>query len=485
MAPTDYSTERVRRILIIEDDDIIADIYKKKFELAGFAVEVEMDGSDGYYHISKTPPDAVLLDLLLPGMDGPKIIRKFRAQPKFSDLPIIVFTNAYLTGIGRDAVAAGATRVFNKATVAPHEIVDAVVNSLNRSIELPNPPAPVQVETTEHEETLNILEEPSFHSEPPLGRSVASPPPVPVAKELAQGGEAVEKAIAAAANPGGGSPDAPSQTLEPPRKAGSTQNDALQHEGVLQGLVRTEFLEKSGARISDMRQVLRALQVEGPHSPKGEALIALSQIAHKLSANSAIIGLNYLAHIAAAVEALAWELLDNPSQVSVSTRQTLAKAIDMIARLVACGSLGHLKEFSQFTVLVVDDDGVARQVITKTLDRVKLSHIAIGRPELAMQLLAENVFDLIILDVKMARMSGFEFCTALRRMARHRDCHVIFVSGLTDLQSKVTSTQVGGNDFIVKPFAPMELALKALLHMVTAQLDQENIESGQPAVGSP
>ena len=470
---------------------MIAGIYKRKFESAGFAVDVETDGSNGYYRIFKDPPDAVLLDLLLPGMDGPNIIRKFRAQRKFSELPIIVFTNAYLTRVGRDAVNAGASKVFNKATVTPKEIVDAVVNALNqnpdyqyqnaeyRSPEPQSAALPDPVKKADETPIFGMVKEDSFHSEPQQPSS--TPPPMPVVANVAQETPKPTEPTAAVEKPEEN--PVPKQDLESSPPVAETPEKKLYNEGALQALVRGEFLQKSDGRIQAMRQILRALQGAGTRAPKGEAFIEIARIAHQMSASAAIIGLHYLAHIAAALEALAWELFDDPSQFGTPTRQTFAKAIDMLARLADCGATSQLKEFSQFNVLVVDDDGVARKMIGKTLDRAKLSHVTTGRPELAMELLAENTFDLVILDVKMEGVSGFDLCTELRKMPRHQQCRVIFVTGLNDFQSKIASTQAGGNDFVVKPFAPMELALKALLHMVASQLEQNSMP-GDPAPDS-
>lgn len=476
MLPNEHPNDGMKRILIIEDDEMIASIYKRKFEAAGFSVDVEMDGSQGYYRIFKMLPDAVLLDLLLPGMDGPAIIRKFRAQRKFAELPIIVFTNAYLTEVGREAVMAGATRVFNKATVTPQEIVSAVVGSLNRQIELPVTSQP-ELQKSEKEETcmLGVVAEPSFSLGPP---DASSPR---LAEYLVPGDAESEKALLATRQNGNSN-----QRLEQPTQVAPLPGSQLTSENVLPSAMVANFLQKSGVWIDGLRQALRNLQAEGRRTPKVDGFIDMARIAHAVSSNAGIAGLHYLAHIAAALEAMAWELFDDPSQYAVPTRQTAAKAIDMIARLVDCSSSGNLKEFSRFNALVVDDDDIARKMITKSLDRANLSHVATGRPNLAMELLSENEFDLVILDVQMEGISGFEFCAKMRQMPQHSHCHVIFVSGLRDFQSKLLSTQVGGNEFIVKPFAPMELALKAILHMVASQLDQRVVQEtpeGEPEAG--
>ena len=67
-------------------------------------------------------------------------------------------------------------------------------------------------------------------------------------------------------------------------------------------------------------------------------------------------------------------------------------------------------------------------------------------------------------------MSGFELCTKLRTIPGHARTPVIFVTGLTDFESRARSTLSGGNDLIAKPFLFMELAVKALTYVLKTRL---------------
>jgi PleD family two-component response regulator len=88
----------------------------------------------------------------------------------------------------------------------------------------------------------------------------------------------------------------------------------------------------------------------------------------------------------------------------------------------------------------------------------------------AYDLLAENRFDLIFLDVGMPGMSGFELCTRLRQLPAHKKTPVVFVTSLNDFESRASSTMSGGNDFIAKPFLFIELAVKALVCVLRGRL---------------
>ena len=118
----------MKKILIIEDDPIVAHIYKTRLEKEGYELQVASDGQSGFYSIHEFQPDAMLLDLMLPKMNGLDILKKIRAEAKFNKIPVVVFTNAYVPNMINEAFQAGATQVFNKATLTPRQIIDALNN---------------------------------------------------------------------------------------------------------------------------------------------------------------------------------------------------------------------------------------------------------------------------------------------------------------------------------------------------------------------
>jgi DNA-binding response OmpR family regulator len=66
-------------------------------------------------------------------------------------------------------------------------------------------------------------------------------------------------------------------------------------------------------------------------------------------------------------------------------------------------------------------------------------------------------------------MNGFELCTKIRTLKAHKKTPVIFVTSLTDFESRANSTMSGGSDLIAKPFVFMELAVKALIYILRAR----------------
>jgi len=79
-------------ILIIEDDALISDIVKKSLGLEGYRVETARTGEEGLKKIEELNPDLVLLDILLPKIDGWEVLTRIRSDPKFAETPVVVIS---------------------------------------------------------------------------------------------------------------------------------------------------------------------------------------------------------------------------------------------------------------------------------------------------------------------------------------------------------------------------------------------------------
>ena len=100
------------KVAIVEDDQVISQMYRIKFESEGYDVETAANGKLGLEMIEKTQPDIVLLDLMMPEMNGDEMLEKLRSTPWGKGLRVIILTNvgeqeiplvAILTGLGDPA----------------------------------------------------------------------------------------------------------------------------------------------------------------------------------------------------------------------------------------------------------------------------------------------------------------------------------------------------------------------------------------------
>lgn len=116
-----------KSVLIVEDNIALANVYRATLSMSGFAVQVTATGSAAIAAIDKQLPDAIILDLVLPDMDGLSILTALRAAGGArASLPVIVFSNTYSGERLQQVWDAGATQVLAKASSSPKQVVAAV-----------------------------------------------------------------------------------------------------------------------------------------------------------------------------------------------------------------------------------------------------------------------------------------------------------------------------------------------------------------------
>jgi DNA-binding response OmpR family regulator len=116
----------MKKILVLEDDPVVAHIYRNKLLNSGFAVDVAHDGESGLRLLQSEPPDLLLLDLGLPRLTGVEVLKRLRATPGLTNLPVVVLSNSYVTDMVQAAWKAGANRCLTKATCTPTELVEII-----------------------------------------------------------------------------------------------------------------------------------------------------------------------------------------------------------------------------------------------------------------------------------------------------------------------------------------------------------------------
>ena len=113
------------RILLVDDDAGLIQLLQLVFESRGFGVTVAFNGTQALQALERELPEVVLLDLMMPDMDGFEICRKIRANPRTADIPIIVLTAKAGEGTKQEALAAGATEYLLKP-VRPSKLIKRI-----------------------------------------------------------------------------------------------------------------------------------------------------------------------------------------------------------------------------------------------------------------------------------------------------------------------------------------------------------------------
>jgi two-component system alkaline phosphatase synthesis response regulator PhoP len=81
-----------KRILVVDDEPDFAGIVQQNLEKEGFEVEIAYDGDEGLEKVKANPPDAIVLDVMMPGKDGYQVCSELKADDRYADIPIILLT---------------------------------------------------------------------------------------------------------------------------------------------------------------------------------------------------------------------------------------------------------------------------------------------------------------------------------------------------------------------------------------------------------
>jgi DNA-binding response OmpR family regulator len=130
-------------------------------------------------------------------------------------------------------------------------------------------------------------------------------------------------------------------------------------------------------------------------------------------------------------------------------------------------------------ILVVDDSEDSRRLIAIALRQAGYQVLEAVDGGKALKGAVEEMPDLILLDIIMPQMDGFTVCERLKKNERTADIPIIFLSALDDVKDKVKGLEVGGDDFISKPFDRRELLARASLQLKVRRLNREILRANQ------
>jgi DNA-binding response OmpR family regulator len=396
-----------RTILFVEDDAVVLTTYRNLLQREGFRIESAQDGLEALKALSQATPDLVVLDLMLPKFDGADVLKFIRADPRLKIIPIIIFSNVQIADFAEDAI----TRQLRKNDCTPSLLIQTIQEMLiAASASVPNSANAVQ---TDYAPAIKL------HT----------------------------------ANDG---------------SAGELNDDATEvpadETSPTKG--RAEFLKDAPADIAKVREHCLAY-IKAPTS--AAKLEPLSQGVHSLNANADKAGCARMALLTKAFDMLLSKIASKPSRVTPSILQTLAEAVDCLGLLLKSDEAGSTEAAPRAKVLAVDDDTVCNHVIVNTLKRANLDIVSVEDSLEGLKLLQTNHYDLVLLDIDMPKLTGFEVCEKLRALPHYKTTPVIFVTAHSNFGNRTRGVLSGGNYFITKPVDPLELALKVTIHLFKAQ----------------
>ena len=119
-----------KTILIIEDDKFLRELITKKLLKEGYETSGAVDGEEGIKKVKEEKPDLVLLDLILPGIDGFEVLSKMKDDPGLSLIPVIILSNLGQKDDVERGFKLGAIDYLIKAHFTPGEIIEKIKTAL-------------------------------------------------------------------------------------------------------------------------------------------------------------------------------------------------------------------------------------------------------------------------------------------------------------------------------------------------------------------
>jgi DNA-binding response OmpR family regulator len=240
-------------------------------------------------------------------------------------------------------------------------------------------------------------------------------------------------------------------------------------ELVSSGKARQEFLKDAPAMIATLRELYQSFRKSPDLTARAVRLDAFYRKVHDVTALTGLARYHHISLLSGVFAALLFELGRTPDLITPSSLRTVAMTLDFLGVLFAGAHDASTDEPLVCRVLVVDDDVVTNRAAMFALQRAYLQARTVENPLMALEMLEETHYDLVLLDIEMPDMNGFDFCRKLRTLPGYERTPVIYVTIHNDFESRAKGVLSGGDDLIAKPFLPIELAVKAVMNLIKSR----------------
>lgn len=124
--------DKKTKVLLIEDEEMLANMYEVKFKNEGFDLFKALDGAEGLKLAKTEKPDFILLDIIMPKMDGFSVLKSLKEDPDTQNIPVLLLTNLGQEEDIERGKKLGAVGYLVKANITPAEVVNEVKKQLGQ-----------------------------------------------------------------------------------------------------------------------------------------------------------------------------------------------------------------------------------------------------------------------------------------------------------------------------------------------------------------
>ncbi len=116
------------KVLLIEDNYLLRELYIRVIHKAGFEALAAIDGEEGLKIASEQNPALILLDIMIPKLNGIEVLKKLKENPGTSGIPVYLLTNLGQETIIRQALDIGAEKYLLKTNTPPHKLIELITS---------------------------------------------------------------------------------------------------------------------------------------------------------------------------------------------------------------------------------------------------------------------------------------------------------------------------------------------------------------------
>lgn len=401
---------RDETILIIEDDDLNLKLVESLLELGSYRVLKAMDAETGISLMREHSPDLVLMDIRLPGMDGLHATRLIKQDPELRSIPVIALTAQAMVGDEAEALRAGCNGYFSKP-IDTRSFLATLQSFIGERKKKSEASKGIQFD---HKARILVVDDDPLNVKL-LTAKLGSAGYDTI--EAYGGQEGLDKAATE-------SPDLLLLDVMMPRMDGFEVTRRLKSDPITSHIpiiLVTALDEKEG-------------KTRGLEAGADDFL------------NKPIKNIELQARVRSLVDLKRY-------RDQVSKQRQVSEQLGATSQHPGlCNEREHIP-----TVMLVEDDETDAQMIQYYLDSEPLQVQLYTDGEKALRRVREGKVDLILLDILLPDINGFEICRLLKENEETRDIQILVVTCLGDLDSKLKGIELGADDYLVKPIDEKEL----------------------------
>ncbi len=462
------------RVLVVDDQEANRELVEEILGSAGYEVELAVDGQDALDRIEVALPECIVLDVMMPRLDGFEVCRRLRAAPRTRFVPIVILTALSDTRDKVRGLELGADDFLNKP-VRREELLarvrslvrirrlreeldtsDALIYTMVRALESKDP------RSAGHSERVAAM---AMSTAAAMGLSPREFEAVGRGALLHDIGRlGVPEDVLAAPHPFTGEnlaayrrhPEIGERILRPLRSLGGVVDVVRHHHERLDGSGYPDGLSGDAFTVPAQLVALANLYDEIAHGAGGAA--AAGQALRAEAAAGRFRG--------DLVEAF---LRTGPAAFGRSGTALSDPWADLAP--------AHASEGGR--ILVCDDTAANREVLQAMLEEAGFEVIAEANGGAAVHAVEEHRPDLVILDIRMPGLDGFEVCEWIKRSPETEFLPVVLVTAFGEPADRARSARVGADDFLTLPVNRLELVarVRSLLRLRAYHDDLEDHQS--------